>query len=81
MYYGNTYLSCPPPLARVHVEINLYRLICISIVAFGRKEEKGRELRISKEGLHAINNVTVKNLECLTCDDNLMLLKAGTYRG
>ena len=80
MYYGNTYLSCPPPLACVYVEINSYRLICIGIVAFGCKE-KGHELRISKEGLHAIDNVVVKNLECLTGDDDLMPLKVGTYRG
>ena len=81
MYYGNTYLSCPPPLARVHVKINSYHLIRISIVAFRCKEEKGHELRISKEGLHTIDNIVVKNLKCLTCDDDLMPLKAGTYRG
>jgi hypothetical protein len=74
------YLCVPPPLSSVHVMKQLYGLIFISIVMLWYKYKKISEVRVAIQHFDAFNDVSVEDIKCFTCDNNLFVLELRSSR-
>ena len=67
-------------MARLHVEVHPYGVICVRIVTLRREDEDTRKFGITVECTDAGNNVSVEDLEGLSGNDDFATSEARTAR-
>ena len=72
-------MCCPPPIARVHIEIHTLCLVLVRIMALGREKELLGKFGGAEECLHTLERISHVNLKRFAFYINLVALEPGTH--
>ena len=69
------YLCIPPPVAGMHLIVDTFRLLFISILALRSKRQVRCKLRIAVQRAHTVEDVTSIKIKCFTSYRDLFMLE------